>query len=178
MQRLQDAAAQQPPPRRQRLSESEIYPTDIIPCCCRSPPTEQRSMCWSGTSRRYLCRVCGRCVHRDRLVACMSDAMNRTGGPPVCPTHGPRALLVQFLSPGDGDVPTRTDWSGHENGGMGYFWYWTCFTHDNSEHNPIIVNCMHSEFIVSYSEFIVSYSEFTGLGIERAAETSTLPDLM
>ena len=56
----------------------------------------------------------------------------------------------------------------HENGEMGYFWYWTCFTHDNSEYNPIIVNCWHSEFIVSYSEI-------TGLGIERDPGLLMLP---
>ena len=47
---------------------------------------------------------------------------------------------------------------------MGYFWYWTCFTHDNSADRPIILNCVHPES--------------TGLVIEDVAQTNTLPDLI
>ena len=109
-----------------------VRPTDIIPCCCINSSTDMataernmgwarapadRTMVWSWVKGGYYCLVCRRIVPRGKLVASMSDAMNQTGGPPLCPAHGPRALLVQFLSP-----RRPTDWSGQENGGMGYFW--------------------------------------------------------
>ena len=157
---LKDADAQHnpfaPPRRRQRRSYA-AYPTDIIPCCCIHTvgPTlsfddTECTMGWARHDRKYLCTVCARMVPRERLVVAMSDAMNQTGGPPLCPAHGPRALLVQFLSPG-----RPTDWSGQENGAMGYFWYWTCFTHDNSADRPIILNCAHSEATGSVIEDVL-----------------------